>query len=353
MGTLAQFQFALTLPNGRYLEGQPNLLADGFHFLNEVMTNPLVQTTNGVTGFDQATFDRQKENLALALRAISEDKMLYARLQAQRLHFGDTMAAYPSAGRLSDVAALTPQSVYAEYQRILAEDEVFIYVLGDVDASDVVTMLDPLDLTDRPSASRQITRPSEVPEGVTSQVEHQPLTQAKLDLIYQLPIQYGNHEYFSAQVFNGLFGGTPLSLLFTNVREKQSLAYYANSGINFFNQTLLVQAGIDGEKAVLVQQIIGEQLSDLANGHFSEERLQQVKETLINQREAAQDAPRLVVGTELLGDLTAIPMTVTDWVTGINAVTIQDVAEVAKKTVLATSYVLSNAEATRVQQSDI
>lgn len=341
MGNLAQLQFALTLANGRYLEGQPNLLADGFHFLNEVMLNPLVSTQNGITGFDQQTFDRQKENLAIALRAVSDDKMLYARLQAQHLHFGDTAAAYPSAGRLADVESLTAQSVYNEYRRILTEDEVFIYVMGDVDADEVATLLDSFDLTDRPSMSRQITIPQEAPSGVTSKVEHQSITQAKLDLIYHLPVHYGDNQYFAAQVFNGLFGGTPLSLLFTNVREKKSLAYYANSGINFFNQTLLVQAGIDGEQAVTVQQIIGEQLADLAVGKFSVDRMSQVKETLINQREAAQDAPRLVVGSELLGDLTARPMTVSDWIDGINAVTAQDVAVIAQQTSLATSYLLS------------
>ncbi|KRL54181.1 EF-P 5-aminopentanol modification-associated protein YfmF [Furfurilactobacillus rossiae] len=341
MGNLAQFQFALTLANGRYLEGQPNLLADGFHFLNEVMLNPLVSTQNGITGFDQQTFDRQKENLAIALRAVSDDKMLYARLQAQRLHFGDTAAAYPSAGRLVDVESLTAQSVYNEYRRILTDDEVFIYVMGDVDADEVATLLDSFDLTDRPSMSRQITIPQETPSNVTRKVEHQSITQAKLDLAYNLPVHYGDNQYFAAQVFNGLFGGTPLSLLFTNVREKKSLAYYANSGINFFNQTLLVQAGIDGEQAVTVQQIIGEQLADLASGKFSVDRMSQVKETLINQREAAQDAPRLVVGSELLGDLTASPMAVSDWIDGINAVTAQDVAAIAQQTSLATSYLLT------------
>lgn len=341
MGNLAQFQFALTLANGRYLEGQPNLLADGFHFLNEVMLNPLVSTQNGITGFDQQTFDRQKENLAIALRAVSDDKMLYARLQAQSLHFGDTAAAYPSAGRLVDVESLTAQSVYNEYRRILTDDEVFIYVMGDVDADEVATLLDSFDLTDRPSMSRQITIPQETPSNVTRKVEHQSITQAKLDLVYNLPVHYGDNQYFAAQVFNGLFGGTPLSLLFTNVREKKSLAYYANSGINFFNQTLLVQAGIDGEQAVTVQQIIGEQLADLASGKFSVDRMSQVKETLINQREAAQDAPRLVVGSELLGDLTASPMAVSDWIDGINAVTAQDVAAIAQQTSLATSYLLT------------
>ncbi|MGV7784664.1 insulinase family protein, partial [Mycobacterium kansasii] len=58
--------------------------------------------------------------------------------------------------------------------------------------------------------------------------------QAKLNLAYQLPIYRSDADFLPAVVFNAAFGGTPLSLLFTNVREKASLAYYASSDYNPF-----------------------------------------------------------------------------------------------------------------------
>ncbi|GKT03501.1 EF-P 5-aminopentanol modification-associated protein YfmF [Furfurilactobacillus entadae] len=339
-GDIAQFQFALTVPNGRYLQGHPALLNSGVTFLDEVIHHPLLDAKATEPQFDTATFTRQQENLAAALTAVSEDKMLYTRLQAQQLHFGDVVAAYPSAGRLADVAALTPASVYAEYQRMIAEDEVRIYVIGDVDEGIVGATMRQLDFAARDHVTGTMTYKPAVPTTVTAKVEHQPVAQAKLDLLYYLPVDYGQALYYSAQVFNGLFGGTPLSLLFTNVREKQSLAYYASSSINFFNQTMTVQTGIDGEQADLVTKIIGEQLADLTNGRFSDQRFHQVKETLINQREAAQDAPRLQIGSRLLDDLSGHQISVDDWVAGINAVTPADVTMVARLATLATTYLL-------------
>ena len=47
---------------------------------------------------------------------------------------------------------------------------------------------------------------------------------------------------------NALFGGTPLSLLFTNVREKASLAYYASSNIDAFRGAVMVQTGIESHQ---------------------------------------------------------------------------------------------------------
>ncbi|GEK28240.1 EF-P 5-aminopentanol modification-associated protein YfmF [Furfurilactobacillus siliginis] len=338
-GELGQFQFGMTVPNGRYLEGQPDLLKDAVTFLNEMINFPL-QSSSTPNAFDDATFDRQKKNLATALKSVSEDKMLYTRLQTQQLHFGNVAAAFPSAGRLEDVDALTATNVFAELNRMREHDEVYIYVLGDVTDETVVAALENLHLAPRPATHGQLAYHMSTPKALKQQVEHQPITQAKLDLIYHFPVDYGQAMYYPAQVFNALFGGTPLSLLFTNVREKQSLAYYANSSVNFFNQTLTVQTGIDGDNAEQVKQIINEQLAALAAGKMSEQRFQQVKETLINQREAAQDAPRMVIGAYLMDDLAQSPISVADWINGIEAVTMNDVALVARLATLATSYLL-------------
>lgn len=339
-GDQAQFQFALTVPNGRYLADQPDLLSAGFDFLNEVINRPLLQP--GLPAFDSITFARQQHNLAVALRAVDEDKALAARLAAQRLHFGEVVAGYPSAGRLSDVARLTASEVFDVYQQMVTDDEVHIYVLGDVAEANVKAAAAKLQLADRKPATSGLFYHNKPAASVKSVVKHESLTQAKLDLIYHFPVDYGQALYYPAQVFNGLFGGTPLSLLFTNVREKHSLAYYANSSVNFFNQTLTVQTGIDGQQAEQVQTIIAEQLADLTEGRFSDQRFHQVQETLINAREAAQDSPRVVIGSQLLDDLSGQTISVADWVNGINAVTPADVTMVARLATLATVYLLTN-----------
>ncbi len=73
----------------------------------------------------------------------------------------------------------------------------------------------------------------------------EPIVQAKLNLAYQTNVYYDEPERFALMVFNGLFGGFPHSKLFMNVREKESLAYYASSSVDTFRGFMSVQTGID------------------------------------------------------------------------------------------------------------
>src|SRR5690625_7611044 len=61
-------------------------------------------------------------------------------------------------------------------------------------------------------------------------IEKQDIQQAKLHLGYRTNSTYQDDDYHALQVFNGVFGGFPSSKLFINVREKNSLAYYAEIG---------------------------------------------------------------------------------------------------------------------------
>jgi predicted Zn-dependent peptidase len=78
-------------------------------------------------------------------------------------------------------------------------------------------------------------------------------------------------------VFNELFGGSPLSKLFMNVREKASLAYYASSSFDTFRGVLKVQAGIDGKNHDQVLAIIAAQLSAIQAGDFTDDLVEQLK----------------------------------------------------------------------------
>ncbi len=60
---------------------------------------------------------------------------------------------------------------------------------------------------------------------------------------YSFPTQYGQSGYAAFVVFNMMFGGDPSSVLFNEVQEKQSLAYY-HSQIDGKNGYLFVLSGV-------------------------------------------------------------------------------------------------------------
>ncbi len=68
-----------------------------------------------------------------------------------------------------------------------------------------------------------------------------------------------------------------------NVREKESLAYYASSSIDTFRGYLSVQTGIDGKNRDKVFKLIEQQLQSLQRGEVTAEELAQTKAMLKNQ----------------------------------------------------------------------
>ncbi|MFQ9472743.1 MAG: insulinase family protein [Oscillospiraceae bacterium] len=70
-------------------------------------------------------------------------------------------------------------------------------------------------------------------------------------------------EYPALVMCNAIFGGTPLSKLFLNVREKLSLCYYASSMLEKMKGLVLVSSGIEFDK---YQQARDEILAQLG-GH--------------------------------------------------------------------------------------
>ena len=70
--------------------------------------------------FDPEAVAIEKETLRRRLQAEFNDKRLYCVRQARRRFYGDSPAGIELNGYLDEVDAVTPQSVKAEYDRILA-----------------------------------------------------------------------------------------------------------------------------------------------------------------------------------------------------------------------------------------
>ena len=78
-------------------------------------------------------------------------------------------------------------------------------------------------------------------------------------------------------MFNDLFGGSPSSRLFLNVREKLSLCYYVSSLIDVRKGLLLVSAGVQEENVEAAKQEIFAQLQAICDGEITEDALETSK----------------------------------------------------------------------------
>ncbi|WP_407893328.1 EF-P 5-aminopentanol modification-associated protein YfmF [Lacticaseibacillus sp. N501-2] len=316
---------------------QSDLLAQGMAFLKQVLLRPLM-----VKGrFDEPIFAREKHNLTQYLESLEEDRQTQASLGLQALYFqSDPSQATPSFGTPAGLAQVSAKHLVSVYHQMLASDRIEIVVLGNVEASQVQTLAEAFDFA--PRAIDDDALDSDLPlHDLATQTVTAPVIQAKLNLGYHVDTDYFGPKAYAAIVANELFGGSALSKLFTNVREKASLAYYASSSFDQARHMVTVQTGIDAEQRDVVLALIGDQLKQVQQGDFTDEQLQTMKDGLIANRETAYDAPRFLARIGLLESLwPSQPHTLQAYLDGVQAVTRKQVMQAAKGFALQAVYCL-------------
>lgn len=339
LGTKHVIRLTCSVVNEQYLdqfaEAQP-LFEQAMDLLKAVIFEPLLPAGS----FDAPTFTQQRQNLLAAIKSLDDDKQYLANRRVQELVFTEPAQAMSALGDTEKLGRLTATDILQTYHEMLANDAVHVAVVGDVDADRVQSSLATWPLTDRTVVDASPYYHWDARPSVTQGDDQADVVQAKLNLAYHLPIYRDDPDFLAAVVFNAAFGGTPLSLLFTNVREKASLAYYASSSYNPFTGIMGVQSGIQAQNQERVVAIIGEQLADLQAGKLSAELLHEVKASLLNARLAGLDSPQRRLTGLLNTQLTHMTEPLKSWQAKLDAITVADVQRVAQKVTLQATYCL-------------
>ena len=337
-GNYQLINFSIDYIEGKYLVGNEDLFSEVIEFLKEIIFNPLKVGEN--KNFDEETFTRQKNNTITYLKSIKEDKQAYATAKLRKLYFDNEIQQVPSFGESEDVEKLTISDLMDAYQKMLNTDRVEIMISGDVNTDEVVNKFSVLPFKARNISRVSMSYTQEIKQEIVTQIDEEPLSQSKFDMTFRLPVVYRGDLHYAALVFNSLFGGSALSLLFTVVREKMSMAYYANSNFDPFRQLLVVQTGISYANKDKVQELILEQLERLKKGDFEDELLEQNKNNLISSYISRLDSQTSALLRAQSAALTGINVTIEEWLDNLQSVTKDDVMKVAKMVELQATYML-------------
>lgn len=336
IGNLHTLRVRASFVNDQY--AMPGLTDQIIALLHEMIFHPLID--NG--SFDEPTFALQRNNLQSSIKALADDKQFYAGMQLRDLYFTDgSLLKIPSFGQLTDLPNLSAESVVTTYRQMLANDRINIVVLGNVNEQHIADEFMQFEFQPRPASFGALFYQQAPVTEPKRKVQTQSLNQSKLNLAYQLPIYYQEKDYYASLVMNGILGGSPLSKLFVNVREKASLAYYASSQHNAFNGLFSIQTGIQSENQPQVERLIQAQVTAVTQGEFDAQLLQEVKDGIINQYETGLDISSNIVEQILLDKITQSHINAEELVQRIKTVTAADVMRVANQLKLQAVYYLN------------
>lgn len=278
------------------------------------------------------------------IQSVYDDKMRYSNLRLiQEMCSGEPYALNVN-GELESVNQINAENLFEYYQQALAEDELDLYIIGDIDEDEVYkTASDLIKFQDRtPKEAKKISVRTK--DKVNEVIEKQDVKQGKLNIGYRTNVVYGDPDYYALQLFNGIFGGFSHSKLFRNVREKASLAYYAASRLESHKGLMMVMSGIDSKNYQQAVQIINEQMLAMKNGDFTDEEIDQTKAVIRNQLLETIDTSRGIVEVLYHNVVSKQPIDLQTWFEGMEQVTREDIVKVAQKIEADTIYFLTGTE---------
>ncbi|USS87681.1 insulinase family protein [Fructilactobacillus hinvesii] len=338
-GHQAVLRFLISFADERYLPHQTDVTTAVSAFLSEMIFHPLIRKGE----FPQAWFQLHQQNVVDYVRNLDDDKKYYAGRQLQSLYFTETPDQGQSIlGDVTRLQSLTSAEVAAYYHELLATNEVYISALGTSATPVVQQLQEQFAGLHQQVEAAPVSLQWQAPQEMHTKVEEVEQQQSLYQQAYACPVLRTDAEYYAALVLNGLWGGTASSLMFRDIRERDSLVYYINSNYNPTVGVITVQSGIDGENQPRVQSLIQAELQRLIEADYQDADLNQVKQVLISGLKSRSDSPRRLLNQQFLQQMLGYDEKA-DWQTQIKHVSKAEISAVAQKLQLRATFFLKGA----------
>jgi len=334
-------QFYMDYVSDRYTGKNTNLFSDCLNLLFEIVTKPLL--VDGT--FKKDFVDQEKDNLRKLIEGRMNDKVQYA---VERC-FEETCKNEPfeiyEYGSVSDLDSIDPANLYERYRFMLESMPMKIYISGDMEDSKVdeaIKMLKTLKRSDVFELSKLniMTHEGEV----KNVVESLEVSQGKLSLGFRTNTMPNEKAYYDLVVCNSILGGGIHSKLFQNVREKESLAYYAFSRLEKFKGLMVISCGIEIDKKDRAYKVILEQLEEIRKGNISDYEYDSSLKAMQTGLESLKDSQLSVVDFYFSQTIAKTNDSLNSLIEKLKSVTREEVVQAAKRIKLDTVYFLTSSK---------
>ena len=286
---------SLTYVRDEFLSKKNVLTAQILELLHQVLFNPLLDED----GFDKNTFEIEKKQLLARLESELEDPFFFAHKELDHLFFQDESMQLVPRDLISRISAETSKTCYSSFQKMLNEDRIDLFFLGDFNEVEILENLKNFPLTGC-KETVNIQYRQEYSNVLREEIIRRNLGQSILEMGYHSTIGYGDDQKMALLLVNGLLGAFPHSKLFTQVREKEGLAYTVSSHLDLFSGFLRLFAGINRQDRNRVRKLMNDQLFDIKNGRFTDAEINQTKEMIRRNMLLSQDNQDSIIDREYL-----------------------------------------------------
>lgn len=323
--------------NNRYTFEGEQITEEMTKVLSDCLINPHIE--NG--GFYEKDFELKKQELLDDIEAEINEKRSYAFKRANLNIFKDEPAAVSVKGDKSHAEKITAKTAYEQYKMLLKTAQVEIIFVGAEESESCKKILtETFASVDRNFAGDNTSEKSKVKSEICRVKEEHDVAQSKMVMAFKTDYE----NIVVMKLMNAVFGATPISKLFMNVREKLSLCYYCSSGYNDKKGVLYVDSGVEHANTGKAEAEILNQLSAMCKGDFTDEEMENARKAVINSWKGVSDGARSIAEWYFNQSYSGTAYSPEEQIKKLMKVTREDIIEAAKSLKLDTVYVLTGKE---------
>lgn len=342
MGDNQILKFYIDGINDSFLSNKDNLLKKMIDLLLELVFNTNIE--NGK--FNEELLKIEKENLKQIIDGKIDDKDFYAFETCISKMYGDNGFGLFKYGRLEDIDSITPQNLSDHYNKLIQTAKIDIFISGNIKNENIEEILNSNEnikkLAPRSEnyiLNNEYTENKQKVDNIQEIQEEMDITQGKLVIGLDILSKQENLQPI-ALVYNSILGNGANSKLFQNVREKASLAYSAKSMYIRQKGNIFIRCGIEITNYNKALDLVKEQVSNIANGNFTDEDIENAKRYLISGIRAIPENQDSEIVFYIGAEISKTEESLEFYINKINEVTKDDIIEFAKQVQYNTIYFL-------------
>lgn len=336
IGNFSNLSFQTKFLNEKYTEKGMN--KESIIFFLDLIFNPNIKNNEFLN------IEVQKDKLRQQILSIKDNKVRYSVLKLMEKMKGKPYS-YNTFGYLDDLDKIDGKVLYNYYDKVLKEDQIDIFVLGDFDSSDVKEIFrEYFKINTFKKDNKNIIVPElEKRKRVVRYREYDDVNQSQLLILCNLNDLTEFERRYTIKLYNEILGGSSSSILFNIVREKHSYCYYVNSSVKSYDNIMIINSGVEGQNIDKSIKLIKKCLKMMSDGKFKDSEIESAKNTIISSIKSASDEPMGVINTYFSKVLVGTPSE-EERIDNFNKITREDLIKVAKKVSLHTILTLENKE---------
>lgn len=335
VGNYIMTSFILQTLNDKYTE--ENNFEESIKFLHEIIFNPDVEEER----FKEDKLELVKSNATLALNSIKEDAANYSLIRMSEAYDKTSPISYRMTGYLEDLDKITEENLYEYYERMLDNDYVDIFILGDINEKELLPIIKKyfkFKKVKKRKASYYLPNKKPRKRRLFAK-ETTKNSQSKLAIACPISKMTDYEKNYSLLLANIILGGTGDSKLFKEVREENSLCYTIRSNYNRLDNLMVINAGIDNVNFDKAVELITKNVQDMKKGKFTDSDINVAKEFYKTSAESLMESPSRIINEVLTEEILGVEP-LSERVRKIEKVTKKDIMRACKKINMDTVFLL-------------